>query len=86
MKRAMKKQKKEKRLKKKLKKKLKEKLKKSSKKKVKGSNHSQDAILKDIPPEVKKKSKAMAPMTKEEWDKKQNVVRKVYDETTGRHR
>lgn len=31
-------------------------------------------------------SRLMAPMTKEEWDKRQSVVRKVYDETTGRHR
>lgn len=32
------------------------------------------------------KSKAMAPMTKEEWEKKQSVVRKVLDEETGRYR
>ncbi|CAB0018448.1 unnamed protein product, partial [Nesidiocoris tenuis] len=28
----------------------------------------------------------MAPMTKEEWEKRQSVVRRVYDEATGRHR
>lgn len=32
------------------------------------------------------KSKAMAPMTKEEWEKRQSVVRKVLDEETGRYR
>ncbi|XP_050680200.1 ADP-ribosylation factor-like protein 6-interacting protein 4 isoform X2 [Leptidea sinapis] len=32
------------------------------------------------------KSKAMAPMTKEEWEKKQSVIRRVLDEETGRHR
>lgn len=32
------------------------------------------------------KSKAMAPMTKEEWEKKQSVVRKVLDEESGRYR
>ncbi len=28
----------------------------------------------------------MVPMTKEEWEKQQNVIRKVYDPDTGRHR
>lgn len=32
------------------------------------------------------KSKAMAPMTKEEWEKRQSVVRKVLDEESGRYR
>lgn len=32
------------------------------------------------------RAKAMAPMTKEEWEKRQSVIRKVYDEETGRHR
>ncbi|KAK7870697.1 hypothetical protein R5R35_009861 [Gryllus longicercus] len=32
------------------------------------------------------KSKAMTPMTKEEWEKRQSVVRRVFDEETGRHR
>lgn len=32
------------------------------------------------------KSRAMAPMTKEEWDKKQSIIRKVLDEETGRYR
>ncbi|KAL3856247.1 hypothetical protein ACJMK2_011023 [Sinanodonta woodiana] len=36
--------------------------------------------------EKKSKSKAMRPMTKEEWEKQQSVVRKVYDPETGRTR
>ncbi|KAK9739204.1 Nuclear RNA-splicing-associated protein [Popillia japonica] len=28
----------------------------------------------------------MAPITKEEWDKSQNIVRKVFDEASGRYR
>lgn len=37
-------------------------------------------------PELSDRAKAMKPMTKEEWDKRQQVIRKVYDEETGRHR
>lgn len=40
----------------------------------------------DIPIELMDRSKAMAPMRKEEWEKKQNVVKRVYDEETKRHR
>lgn len=40
----------------------------------------------DIPLHLMEKSKSMAPMTKEEWDKRQSVIKRVYDETTGRHR
>ncbi|XP_075975959.1 uncharacterized protein LOC142976465 isoform X1 [Anticarsia gemmatalis] len=40
----------------------------------------------DIPLELMEKSKAMAPMTKEEWEKRQSVVRKVLDEESGRYR
>ncbi|XP_059058590.1 ADP-ribosylation factor-like protein 6-interacting protein 4 [Achroia grisella] len=40
----------------------------------------------DIPLELMEKSKAMAPMTKEEWEQRQSVVRRVLDEETGRHR
>ncbi|KAK3606521.1 hypothetical protein CHS0354_041473 [Potamilus streckersoni] len=36
--------------------------------------------------EKKSKSKAMRPMTKEEWEKQQSVVRRVYDQETGRNR
>lgn len=32
------------------------------------------------------KSKAMAPMTKEEWEQRQSVVKRVIDEETGRYR
>ncbi|KAL6417938.1 hypothetical protein ACFW04_012432 [Cataglyphis niger] len=32
------------------------------------------------------KAKAMAPMTKEEWEKRQNMIRRVYDQETGRYR
>ncbi len=31
-------------------------------------------------------SRAMVPMTKEEWERQQSVIRKVYDADTGRHR
>ena len=31
-------------------------------------------------------SKRRTPMTKEEWEKQQSVIRKVYDPDTGRHR
>lgn len=40
----------------------------------------------EIPVEILEKSKAMAPMTKEEWEKRQSVIRRVYDETSGRYR
>lgn len=36
--------------------------------------------------DLMEKSKAMAPMTKEEWEKRQSVVRRVLDEETGRYR
>lgn len=40
----------------------------------------------DIPLDLMDKSKAMAPMTKEQWEKQQSSVRRVYDESTGRWR
>lgn len=40
----------------------------------------------DVPLHLMEKSKVMAPMTKEQWEKQQSVVRKVYDESTGRQR
>ncbi|XP_004923558.1 ADP-ribosylation factor-like protein 6-interacting protein 4 [Bombyx mori] len=40
----------------------------------------------DIPVELMEISKAMAPMTKEEWEKKQSIIRRVLDEETGRYR
>lgn len=81
LKKAMKKRRKKKRMKKKLKKKL-----KKSKKKLRNTDKSKESISKDVSQEISEKSKAMAPMTKEEWEKKQNVIRKVYDEETGRYR
>ncbi|CAK9805513.1 ADP-ribosylation factor-like protein 6-interacting protein 4 [Anthophora plagiata] len=82
LKKAMKKRRKKKRMKKKLKKKLK----KSSKKKARNTDKSKEGASKDVSQEVSEKSKAMAPMTKEEWEKKQSVIRKIYDEETGRYR
>jgi len=45
--------------------------------------------MNEIIPEIKKlaeKARAMAPMRKEEWEKRQSVVRRIYDEETGRYR
>ncbi|XP_013188134.1 ADP-ribosylation factor-like protein 6-interacting protein 4 [Amyelois transitella] len=75
-----------------LKKKLREEKKKLKKKhRSKSSSGSRDEsnleeTPADIPIELMEKSKAMAPMTKEEWEKKQSVVRRVLDEDTGRYR
>lgn len=47
------------------------------------------AKLKDdfnIPIDLMERSKQMAPMTKEQWEKQQSVVKRVFDETTGRSR
>lgn len=77
----MKKRRKKKRMKKKLKKKL-----KKSKKKTRNTDKSKESVSKDNSQEISEKSKAMAPMTKEEWEKKQSVIRRVYDEETGRYR
>lgn len=69
--------------------------KKSHKKKSKSKDkiHSSNTIkckddedLFDVPLDLMDKSKSMAPMTKDEWEKRQSIVRRVYDETTGRHR
>lgn len=40
----------------------------------------------DIPLDLMDKRKTLAPMTKEEWEKQQSIVRRVYDESTGRSR
>ncbi|CAB3222338.1 unnamed protein product [Arctia plantaginis] len=77
-----------------LKKKLKEekrKLKKQHRSKSRSrtrddSNVKGDNASTDIPLELMEKSKAMAPMTKEEWEKRQSIVRKVLDEESGRYR
>ncbi|XP_013142333.1 PREDICTED: ADP-ribosylation factor-like protein 6-interacting protein 4 isoform X2 [Papilio polytes] len=72
-----------------LKKKLKEEKKKLKKKRRSNSegkdSQAQEATA-DIPIELMEKSKAMAPMTKEEWEQRQSVVRRVMDEETGRYR
>ncbi|CAK1579626.1 unnamed protein product [Parnassius mnemosyne] len=72
-----------------LKKKLREE-KKKLKKKRKSNSDSKDSqndeATADIPIELMEMSKAMAPMTKEEWEQRQSVVRRVMDEETGRYR
>ncbi|KPJ04337.1 PREDICTED: ADP-ribosylation factor-like protein 6-interacting protein 4 [Papilio xuthus] len=72
-----------------LKKKLKE-SKRKLKKKRRSNSDSKDSRTQeataDIPIELMEKSKAMAPMTKEEWEQRQSVVRRVMDEETGRYR
>ncbi|XP_014254173.1 ADP-ribosylation factor-like protein 6-interacting protein 4 [Cimex lectularius] len=57
-------------------------------KKKKDKKKNRDEPVGPLPPaelalEVKK---SFAPMTKEDWEKKQSVVRKVYDEQSGRYR
>uniref|UniRef100_S4P970 ADP-ribosylation factor-like protein 6-interacting protein 4 n=1 Tax=Pararge aegeria TaxID=116150 RepID=S4P970_9NEOP len=73
-----------------LRKKLREEKRKLKKQKRDSRSKSCDAYTSvasaDIPVELMEKSKAMAPMTKEEWEKRQSVVRKVHDEETGRYR
>ncbi|KAJ2947607.1 hypothetical protein O0L34_g17404 [Tuta absoluta] len=76
-----------------LRKKLKEKKKKlKEKRRSKSDSCSRDEPAKtddaaaDIPIELMERSKAMAPMTKEEWEKRQSVVRRVLDEESGRYR
>ncbi|XP_043264772.1 ADP-ribosylation factor-like protein 6-interacting protein 4 isoform X3 [Colletes gigas] len=58
----------------------------SSKKKSRNTDKSKESVSKDVVQDISEKSKAMAPMTKEEWEKKQSIVRRVYDEETGRYR
>lgn len=78
-----KKRKKEKR---KLKKELKKQRKKEQEKKAFKSSEAEGEECHDVPVALMEKAKAMAPMTKEEWEKRQSVVRRVYDEESGRHR
>lgn len=75
--------------KKKLKKKklkLKLKHKKPEQKDLKTEDKKEDEPEESVDIPLSLMSKPMAPMTKEQWDKQQSVVRKVYDESTGRHR
>lgn len=68
-------------------KKVKKHKKKKDKKSKTGKNDStSEEIVADVPLELMSKSKAMAPMTKEEWDKRQSIIRRVYDEESGRNR
>ncbi|KAF7396425.1 hypothetical protein HZH66_007287 [Vespula vulgaris] len=75
------------RKKRKLKKNSKKKLKKSSaiESKKRTSEKSKDTVT-EISPEMSERAKLMAPITKEEWEKKQSIIRRVYDEETGRYR
>jgi len=68
---------------------------KRSKRKVKKTKNESDensSSNEDIPgPSIPKdfkteQTKVPAPMTKEQWEEKRNVIRKVYDEETGRQR
>ncbi|CAH2085264.1 unnamed protein product [Euphydryas editha] len=75
-----------------LKRKLKEEKKKLKKKlrvarsQSNADEHNKEETSADIPLELMERSKAMAPMTKEEWEKRQSVIRRVQDEETGRYR
>lgn len=55
-------------------------------KKKRSKSHQDDGETCDIPLDLMDKSKAMAPMTKEQWEEQQNKVKRVYDETSGRWR
>ncbi|XP_014291492.1 ADP-ribosylation factor-like protein 6-interacting protein 4 [Halyomorpha halys] len=55
-------------------------------KKEKKKKKKSDNIGPEIPEELIEKRKKMAPMTKEEWEKKQSIIKRVYDSETGRHR
>ncbi|CAG4970110.1 unnamed protein product [Parnassius apollo] len=71
-----------------LKKKLREEKKKLKKRRSNSDSKDSknDEATADIPIELMEMSKAMAPMTKEEWEQRQSVVRRVMDEETGRYR
>jgi len=77
-----KKKKEKKKLKRERKKEKKRKKKEKKEKEEKETKRSKNAADPSINGDIKK----MVPMTKEEWDKKQSVVRRVYDEDTGRTR
>ncbi|XP_045461404.1 ADP-ribosylation factor-like protein 6-interacting protein 4 isoform X2 [Harmonia axyridis] len=68
-----------------LKKSLKVKAKKTSKRVVE-KEMSDEGPSNDIPIDLMGQRNVMAPMTKEEWDKRQSVVKRQYDPTTGRDR
>ncbi|EDV22645.1 uncharacterized protein TRIADDRAFT_59110 [Trichoplax adhaerens] len=59
-------------------------------KKYKNSQDADDAAAKTSQKDAStgpvEQQKNFAPMTKEEWDKQQSVIRRVYDPETGRNR
>ncbi|XP_073978722.1 uncharacterized protein [Rhodnius prolixus] len=72
------------------KKKLKEKLKKQ-KKKRKAQEEVEESEIEGmigpvVPNNLIEQCRRMAPETKEEWEKRQNVIKRVFDEQTGRYR
>lgn len=71
-------------------KKLKKKLEKKEKEVLKNARNQLEVIEdKKTKTEVTdddRGGRSMAPMTKEEWEKRQSVIKRVFDETTGRHR
>nr|XP_039263433.1 ADP-ribosylation factor-like protein 6-interacting protein 4 [Styela clava] len=82
---------KEKKRRKKEKKRLKKEKRKKMRKENKKSKTSADSDvsssgLKEAVSQQGKDRGRMCPMTKEEWEKQQSVVRRVYDEETGRSR
>ncbi|XP_047097056.1 ADP-ribosylation factor-like protein 6-interacting protein 4 [Schistocerca piceifrons] len=97
-KRKKRKKKKHKREKKKKVKREKEKRKRKKEKKRKKRQSKDEEIIGPVLPEDAVKTspsvdtisqttcRSMAPMTKEEWEKKQSIVRRVFDEETGRYR
>jgi len=85
--RKLKKRKKEKaKMKKEKKKKDKIKEEKRPKEKKKDKKKSCKRNMEEINDDALANMKRMVPMTKEEWEKQQSVVRRVYDEDTGRVR
>ncbi|CAD6202643.1 GSCOCG00009694001-RA-CDS [Cotesia congregata] len=68
-------------------KKLKKKLKRKEKEVIKDAEEQLEVIEDNkSDQEDKTEVRSMAPMTKEEWEKRQSVVRRVLDESTGRYR
>ncbi|KAF5281082.1 hypothetical protein FQR65_LT14857 [Abscondita terminalis] len=63
---------------------LNSKLKKKTSKVVEGERKNDTSA--DVPIYLMDKAKAMAPMTKEQWEEQQSAVKKVYDSSTGRQR
>lgn len=60
--------------------------KRSKPKRKREGNSEESEYCFDVPVSLMNANKEMAPMTKEEWEKKQSVVKRVFDETSGRYR